>query len=301
MAVAAALFLLVFSITEGATYGWLSPTRAFTIGGTAVWPTGAPVSVAAAAFMLAAAAAIGFVAIEYRKERSGGEPLVALSDFRLAGFRFGLTTTLASVMAQAGTMFVLAVFLQTTHQLTAASAGLWLLPVGTAVLVGANVGGSLANRLGAATAVRIGITIQMFGVGLAAVLIAPDVTWGVLAPALAIFGFGAGVGMSQLWNLILSDVPLERAGSASGVATTNNSIAAALGVAVLGTVLRTAHGASSARWALLTAVLVLRVGVASGAALPRRRPTMAPDAAPEPEEDGAPLPGPAVVHAEARR
>jgi hypothetical protein len=91
--------------------------------------------------------------------------------------------------------------------------------------------------------------------------------------------------MSQLWNVILSEVPPERAGSASGVTTTNNSIAAALGITVLGTVLRAvdAHGAVPARWALLTAVIMLAAGVASAAALPRRRPSTGEPPAPERE------------------
>jgi EmrB/QacA subfamily drug resistance transporter len=280
---AAALFLLVFGITEGATYGWWTPTRAFTIGGTTMWPTSAPLSVAAAAFMLAVISAFLFVAIERRTGRAGDEPLVALGDFRLPAFRFGLTTSLASVMAQAGCMFVLAVFLQATHQLSAARTGVWLLPVGLSVLVGANVGGAIASRVGARTLIRTGIAVQAVGVGAAALVISPDVAFGTLAPTLALFGLGAGLGMSQLWNVTLSAVPPERSGSASGVTTTNNSIAAALGVAVLGTVLRavSAGGATPARWALVTAVIVLGAGAASAAALPRRGASAAQYAAPE--------------------
>jgi MFS family permease len=283
--IAGALFLLVFGITEGSTYGWCTPTRAFAVAGTTVWPTSAPLSVVAGAFLLAATSALAFITIERRTARAGGEPLVAFADFRVRGFRFGLTTTLAAVMAQAGTMFVLAVVLQTTHQLTAVQTGAWLLPVGLAVLVGANVGGAMASRLGASTVVRTGIALQAFGVGAAALVISPDVTFAMLAPTLAAFGLGAGLGMSQLWNVILSEVPPERAGSASGVTTTNNSIAAALGITVLGTVLRAvdAHGAVPARWALLTAVIMLAAGVASAAALPRRRPSTGEPPAPERE------------------
>jgi hypothetical protein len=70
---------------------------------------------------------------------------------------------------------------------------------------------------------------------------------------------------SQLTNVILSEVPRERAGSAGGVATTNNAVAAALGVAVLGAVLRLAAltDAHSAQWALLTGAALLLAGSAS--------------------------------------
>jgi hypothetical protein len=67
---------------------------------------------------------------------------------------------------------------------------------------------------------------------------------------------------SQLTNVVLSEVPRHRAGSASGVATTNNAIGAALGVAALGAVLRLGPltNATSARWSLLTAAALLAVG-----------------------------------------
>jgi hypothetical protein len=79
---------------------------------------------------------------------------------------------------------------------------------------------------------------------------------------------------SQLTNVILSEVPRERAGSASGVATTNNALGAALGVALLGAVLRvgTFSDAGSARWALLTAAALLAAGSAASFSIPTTRP-----------------------------
>ncbi len=45
----------------------------------------------------------------------------------------------------------------------------------------------------------------------------------------SMFGFGGGMASSQLTNVVLSEVPPERGGSASGVATTNDALGAALG------------------------------------------------------------------------
>ncbi len=52
----------------------------------------------------------------------------------------------------------------------------------------------------------------------------------------ALFGFGIGFASSQLTNVILSDVPADKAGVASGTNSTVRQVGAALGVAVVGSV-----------------------------------------------------------------
>jgi MFS family permease len=120
--------------------------------------------------------------------------------------------------------------------------------------------------------VRAGILVQLAGVLTAGAILRPDTGWQALAMALALFGLGAGLASSQLTNVILSAVPRERAGSASGLATTTNSLGAALGVAILGSVLRIGvlTDAGSARWALLAAAALLVAGSAASFAIPTR-------------------------------
>jgi hypothetical protein len=63
-------------------------------------------------------------------------------------------------------------------------------------------------------------------------------------------------------------VPPERMGSASGLLTTTNAIAASLGIAILGTILRTVAGTSALRGALSAAVAVIGAGVLASFAIP---------------------------------
>jgi MFS family permease len=122
--------------------------------------------------------------------------------------------------------------------------------------------------------VRAGILIQLLGVLAAAAVLQTDIGWAALAGLLVLFGLGAGMASSQLTAVILAEVPRERAGSASGVVTTNSSIGAAIGVAVLGSVLRagTIGEVGSARWALATGAALLAVGAAASFAIPVRSP-----------------------------
>jgi EmrB/QacA subfamily drug resistance transporter len=269
---AVGLFLVVFALTEGPDQGWLANRGGMAIGGVTVWSSLWSVSPVVVAVAVAAVALTGFVLFERRKERSGRDPVVDLRLFGSRAFGGGLVTAATVVMAQAGTMFVLAVFLQATHHLTPVSAGRWLLPVGLAVLVGAQIGGRVAGAAGPVKVVRAGILVQLAGVLTAATILRADTGWAALAVALGLFGLGAGLASSQLVNVILSEVPRERAGSASGLATTNNSLGAALGVTILGSVLRAGvlTDAGSARWALLSAAALLVVGSAASFAIPTK-------------------------------
>jgi hypothetical protein len=142
--------------------------------------------------------------------------------------------------------------------------------VGLAVLMGAQLGGRGAAKVGPLIVVRAGILIQLGGLVACAAILQTDIGWLPLTGALALFGLGAGMASSQLTNVILSETPRDQAGSASGVATTNNSVAAALGVTILGAVLRlgTLTDAGSARWALLAAVALLAAGSVASFAIP---------------------------------
>jgi EmrB/QacA subfamily drug resistance transporter len=271
--VAAGLFLLVFTVTEAATYGWFRDLRAVGIGGVTVWPASAPVSPVPVAAVLSVVLLACFVVVERREEATHRLPLVELSLLRLRSFRFGLSTAAAVVMAQSGVLFVLAVYLQTTHRLSPADAGTWLLPVGIAVAVGAQGGGWIAGRAGPGLVVRLGIAVELVGVVAIARVIDPHATFAALAPMLVVFGIGAGLANSQLTNVILSEIPPTRAGSASGVATTNNSIAAAFGVALAGSILSSTFGdLESARSALVASAVVLAAGVVTSFAVPSARP-----------------------------
>ncbi len=68
--VASGMFLFVFGLSEGATYGWWKPLKALTVGGLSLWPDGRPVSVVPVSFVLAAVLLTSFYFVERAKERA---------------------------------------------------------------------------------------------------------------------------------------------------------------------------------------------------------------------------------------
>ncbi len=272
LTVGIALFLLVFGISQGPTYGWWIAARPLTVAGAVVWSGSAPVSPIPLALAASVLGLLAFWALERRNESAGGEPLVRFGSLRQPSFRYGLLGAAFLVAAQAGTYFVLAVFLQTVIRLSAADAGGWLVPLGLAVLVGAQVGGRFANVIGPTLVVRLGMTVAALGIGILALTLSPTVPFAWVAVASAVFGVGGGLASSQLTNMVLSEVPRPLAGSASGIAATNNSIGAVLGVAVLGTILRTNPGVTGARWALVAGVTAVCLGGLAMLRVPSQRP-----------------------------
>jgi EmrB/QacA subfamily drug resistance transporter len=237
--VASGMFLFVFGLSEGGTYGWFTPLRAFTIGPWTLWSGDAPIALVPVAFALSIVLLTAFVVVERAKERADRDPLFEFSQLRHLGFRYGLLTSMILSMGQLGLIFVMAVFLQDGRHLSAVDNGLWLLPIGIFIVLGSQCGGRLVRHLGATTVVRIGLTLEVLGLLIVAFVISPEVTFAALLPGFILFGSGIGFAVAQLTNVVLSDVPAERAGSASGANSTVRQIGSALGIAVVGTLLTT--------------------------------------------------------------
>jgi EmrB/QacA subfamily drug resistance transporter len=272
--VAGGMFSLVFGISQAGTYGWWRPLT----DATSLWPATRPVSVIPLIFAVAAGLLAAFVVVERRKEQAGDSPLFEFGQLRHRCFRYGLITSLVLAMGQLGMLFVLPVFLQDGKRLSAVTNGLWLVPMGLAILVAAQVGGRLTRVIGTTTIVRFGLILDATGLVLMGLLLRPGVSYLGLLPALLLFGLGVGFASSQLTNVILFDVEPDKAGAASGANSTVRQVGSALGVAIIGSVLSTQikrHAESAISATALPPALkaralkqVYRGGVGSSAAPP---------------------------------
>jgi EmrB/QacA subfamily drug resistance transporter len=235
--VASGMALLVFAISEGESYGWWKTLKGLTIAGTAVWPADRIVSPVPVAFVLACVLLFGFYRVERRKERERRSPLFEFGQLRHLGFRYGLTTLVFLAMGQVAFVLVLSVVLQNAQHLSAFDTGLWLVPAGISIVVGSQIGGWLTRKIATVVVVRIGLFLLALGLGVTAAILTPTVTFVSLLPCFALFGLGIGFAGSQLTNVVLQDIPADKAGAASGANSTVRMIGAALGIAVISAML----------------------------------------------------------------
>jgi len=235
--IAVGMFLLVFALSEGATYGWWRPLRGFLLFGHRVWPASRVVSIMPIIFAVAVGVLIAFYFVERAKERRGAHPLFPFVYLRIKTYRYGLLTGLVLAMGQFGLSFVLPVFLQGARLLTPQQNGWWQFPTGIFIIIGAQAGGRLIRAVGTTVVVRTGLFSYVVGILLIAHAVSLHITMWRLLPGLAFYGIGIGFAGAQLTNVVMSEVPAESSGVASGANTTVRQVGAALGVAMIGSLL----------------------------------------------------------------
>jgi len=273
--IAAGMFLLVFGLSEGPSDGWLIPTKDVSAAGTTIWPKTAPISMIPLVFVVGVIILAAFYRLERAKERDDRAPLFEFSQLRHPTFRYGLLTTIVLAMGQLGLLFVLPVFLQDGKHLSAETNGLWVLPTGLFIVVGAQVGGRLTRRIGATAVARTGLILETIGLLAVAFAISPRLTFLSLLPGFAFYGVGIGFASSQLTNIVLSAIRKEKAGAASGANTTARQVGSALGVAVIGGLL-TAETVRRAVPAVSQSSLPTRVKAQAAVGLHALGPNFAP-------------------------
>jgi EmrB/QacA subfamily drug resistance transporter len=229
------LAAIVFGLIEGYAYGWFAPSRPFSVGSW-TWPLES-ISIIPFAFLAGILSLVAFAVIELRRQRAGKFILFDFTLWQNPSFRFGnLTATIVS-LGEFGLLFALPLFLQAALGYTAFETGLVFLTLALGSFVAAPVAGSLAHRFEPRRVVQIGMALEVAGVLGVALLLAPGMSGFVLAIPLFVYGMGVGFATAQLANVVLSEVPPERSGLASGANSTMRQVGTAIGAALIGTVL----------------------------------------------------------------
>jgi hypothetical protein len=81
------------------------------------------------------------------------------------------------------------------------------------------------------------MVLEAVGILAVTLLISTTLDGRMLFIPLFVYGIGVGFATAQLTSIVLSDVPIERSGIASGANSTLRQVGSALGIAILGTVL----------------------------------------------------------------
>ena len=234
------LSLFIFGLIEGRSYGWWTPTKPFEIFGW-TWPLES-VSIIPFCLVGGVIALAVFLVVEGRRSRAGKFFLFDVGLWLYPAFRYGnLAGTIVS-LGEFGLLFALPLYLQAVRGYSAFETGLVFLALAVGSFFAAPMSARLAHTYGPRRAVTLGMFLEAVGIISTSLLISTTVTGLQLAVPLFIYGIGVGLATAQLTSIVLSDIPPERSGLASGANSTMRQIGSALGIAILGTVLFTALG-----------------------------------------------------------
>ena len=186
-----------------------------------------------------------------RRGRGGGSALISERLSASSGFGTGVVLFLVVFLGVAPFFFALSIFLQEGNSFSPLMAGVASAPfaIGTAA---ASLGTTRA-RLHSRKLMALGLVLLA---GSMALLIFElgrvkgQMSLAALVPPLALAGIGLGLFIGPASATTLEEVPVEEAGSASGVITTVQQVGGALGVALISLVFFTffaANGSAAAR------------------------------------------------------
>lgn len=201
---------LSFALMEGGTIGW-----------------GAPSIVAAWGIALISAAA--FIRLEARSRN----PLLPLTLFSSKTVSAGMLAGMMINVGLSGILFIVPLFFQQVRGLSAHMAGWALLPLTVPMAFNPILTGRLVGRIGARIPMSAGFllaasgTLLLLGIGAGAGYTVPLI-------GLLLIGFGVSLAIPSLMTAVISAVPKEQTGVASGALNSSRQLGATLGVALQG-------------------------------------------------------------------
>ncbi|MFE9178506.1 MFS transporter [Streptomyces sp. NPDC007126] len=213
------LLMLIYPLTRGEELGW---------------PLWGHLSMAGSVVVLAV-----LVAYERRKSARDGSPLVELSLFRVKSFAAGIAVQTVFGVALGIFFLVWTLYLQYGLGWSPLRAGLTGVPFSIAVSTAAGISvQKLVPRFGrkvlqaGALVMAAGVLLYIWESGHYGLAIT---SW-QMAPPLVVMGVGMGLIVAPLTDAVLSQVPREHAGAASGLINTVQQMGNALGLGLVSVV-----------------------------------------------------------------
>ncbi|MGW3152324.1 DHA2 family efflux MFS transporter permease subunit [Streptomyces sp. NPDC001177] len=175
---------------------------------------------------------IVFVWFESRATR----PALDVKLLRNKAFAAGTVSVTLSFFALTGGTFLMVFYVQGIRGYTPFQLGLVLLPAAVGTVFSATQSGRLVGRFGPRVTVTIGLIVLAVSFTWQALLEAHTALW-LVEYDLGMTGLGLGLIMGATTTTTMAVVAPEKAGIGAGVNNTLRQIGAALGIAVLGSVL----------------------------------------------------------------
>jgi EmrB/QacA subfamily drug resistance transporter len=209
---------LVLALHEGPEQGW---TAAITV----------------VAFAVGLASTVGFVIVERRTPH----PLLDVRVFAIRGLASGSLNLFVVFAVMFSLFLVLVQYLQAVLGYSALAAAAALLPMAVMMLPLSTVAPSVAERVGFRRTLVIGTLTIAVGLVVLASMADIDGGFASVLPATLILGAGIGLTMSPSTAAITSSLPDEKQGVAASLNDTVRELGAAVGIALLGSVLNASY------------------------------------------------------------
>jgi len=208
-----AIGLLIYALTAGREAAWPSWSIGMTVFG-----------------MLTL---VVFYRYQQWQSGRGSVPLMNVAIFSERGFLTGLAAVLFHFMTHTAYLLMIAVYLQSGLGISAFDCGLYFLPHALLFMASSYVGSKMLPRYGRRI-LLCGLAVILFSFFLHAVLLREGVISVTIIALIGMYGLGNGAVLPFLLNIVLDDVKRDDASIASGIFSTFQQIASALGIAVIG-------------------------------------------------------------------
>ncbi len=173
-----------------------------------------------------------FVVVELRRN----QPVVDPRLFRLKSYTAGSLLIGFQNLAMYGLLFQMPHIYKQLHDVTPTALGAVLFAMMGGMVVGAPLGGRLADRFGTRWIAMIGTILTVVGVALLVDVEALQTPLDALA-GLVLVGFGIGLAGAPAQAAAMSAVPAERSGMAAGLMTTMRYLGGMVGMSIFGILL----------------------------------------------------------------
>jgi MFS transporter, DHA2 family, multidrug resistance protein len=168
-----------------------------------------------------------------RRQSRVSDPMLDLDLFRVPAFSAALAANALALFTVFGLDLFNAQYLQLVLGMGPLEAGLWTLPAAAGFIVGSNVVPLLAARVSPGGVVAGGSAVAAVGLAMLT-QVGQGSGLAMLVAGSLVMGFGAAHVVTLSTDLVVSSVPAERAGMASGISETGAELGGALGIALLG-------------------------------------------------------------------
>jgi EmrB/QacA subfamily drug resistance transporter len=204
---------LIYAITEGREQGW----PAWSIG----------------LLALSLLLVLLFIKDQTLKARHKKGLLVELHLFKQREFNMGLLAVLFHFMLHTAYLLMIAVYLQNGLGISALQCGMYFIPHALLFMLSSVIASGILVRYGKKV-LQAGLIIIFFSFVLQLFYFTTAPNMFVSISLIGIYGLGNGLVLPFLLNIVLNNVPPYQAGMASGIFSTFQQTASALGVSITG-------------------------------------------------------------------